>query len=89
MSKAFEGIIIDIAVLAIDYFTLGFGSKIGSLIEYAAIADLLKNATLALSPTPKSGLGASLQSSYYSSEASIRIIYGELKCGGMQLIEER
>jgi hypothetical protein len=86
MSKAVQGIIEDIAILVIDYYTFGFYSTIGRLIEYAAVAALLNNAEKALSPTQKSGLGAGLQSSYYSSEASIRVIYGQIKASGMQTI---
>lgn len=61
-------------------------SAIGTILEYAAIAELLSVAQNALNPHPKSGVGASLETSYYSSEASIRIIYGTVKASGMQTI---
>jgi hypothetical protein len=61
-------------------------SAIGTILEYAAIAELLNAAQKALAPNAKSGVGAGLESSYYSSEASIRIIYGKIKCSGMQTI---
>lgn len=61
-------------------------SAIGTILEYAAIAELLSAAQKALAPNSKSGVGANLETSYYSSEASIRIVYGQIKASGMQTI---
>lgn len=61
-------------------------SAIGTILEYAAIAYALNTVEKALNPAPKTGIGAGLEANYYNPEASIRIIIGEIKCGGMQTI---
>jgi hypothetical protein len=55
---------------------------------YAAAQYLLNRAAKALAPKPRSagGLGSGTEVNYYDSEASVRIVYGQVKTGGMETI---
>lgn len=78
-----------IAEFAVDY--LGIEGTVAELViiqavVYSGVYALLNAAENALSPKPNNGVGASLEANYYDSEAALRIIYGTIKCGGMQTI---
>lgn len=55
---------------------------------YASAQYLLNRAAKALAPKPKAnaGLGSGTEVNYYDSEAAVRIVYGQVKTGGMETI---
>lgn len=78
----------EVGYIVFDYLAVDVvvADAIATVLEYVAIAEILNAAQHALAPSAKSGVGAGLESNYYNAEASIRIIYGTVKCGGMQTI---
>lgn len=78
----------EIGYFVIDYLgvNVAVADAIATIIEYAAVLELLNIAQNALSPSQKSGVGQGLLINYASTEASIRVIYGTVKCAGMQTI---
>lgn len=69
---------------ALSYATATFVAKV---FVYAASAYLLNRASAALTPKPRgAGLGTGTEINYYDSGASIRIVYGQVRTGGMETI---
>lgn len=78
----------EIGYFVFDYLgvSVAVADAIATVLEYVAIAELLNAAQKALNPAAKSGIGSGLESNYYNAEASIRIIYGNVRVGGMQTV---
>lgn len=78
----------EIGYFVLDYIgvSVEVAEAVVAVLEVVAVAEILNAAQSALTPSGKTGVGANLEANYYSSEASIRIIHGEVRVGGMQTI---
>lgn len=80
------------AVTAIAAFIVGAGASatalaIAEAFVYVAASYLLNRAAAALAPRERSsGLGTGTEVNYYDSGAPVRIVYGQVKTGGMDTI---
>jgi hypothetical protein len=81
------------AIAAITPFLVGLGASaatahfLATVFVYAASSYLLNRAAQALAPRARSaGLGTGTEINYYDSAASVRIVYGRVKTGGMETI---
>lgn len=79
------------AVAAIGTFLVGAGvaafAGVIKLFAYVALAYLLNRASKALEPKRRgAGLGSGAEANYFDSGASVRIVYGQVRVGGMETI---
>jgi hypothetical protein len=71
-------------VAAAGNFVYSFAAK---AFAYIAATYLLNRASKALAPKQKAaGLGTGTEVNYYDTEAAVRIVYGQVKTGGMETI---
>jgi hypothetical protein len=81
------------AIAAISTYLVSIGASAAAAaffakaFVYIATAYLLNRASQALAPNPRSsGLGSGAEVNYFDTGASVRIVYGQVKTGGMETI---
>jgi hypothetical protein len=75
------------AWLAAAGVTAAVATFVAQVFVYAATAYLLNRASAALAPKRRSaGLGSGTEINYFDTEAAVRIVYGQVKTGGMETI---
>lgn len=68
-------------------FSAAAATFLAKVFVYVAATYLLNRASQALAPKQRSaGLGSGAEVNYFDTEASVRIVYGQVKTGGMETI---